>query len=37
METRLKFKSFEPLIDFLGFMVQKLRPKKQHLGKNYPK
>jgi len=27
LETRLECESFEPLIDFLGFQVQKLWPK----------
>jgi len=27
LETRLDSKSFEPLIDFLAFLVQKLRSK----------
>jgi len=27
LETRLEFESFEPLIDFLAFLVQKLRSK----------
>jgi len=27
LETRLEFESFEPLIDFLAFLVQKLQPK----------
>jgi len=27
LETRLEAKSFEPLINFLAFLVQKLQPK----------
>jgi len=33
METRIKSKSFEPLIGFLGFLVQKFWPEKLTLGK----
>jgi len=33
VETRLKSRSTEPLIDFLGFRVQKLFPKTINLTK----
>jgi len=37
VETKLKSESFEPLIGFLAFLVQKLWPKKLNLVKNIQK
>jgi len=33
LETKLKFESCEPLVDFLTLLVHKLTPKKQYLDK----